>query len=65
MTLLGERIARSYARQRALQDTLGSASETPSTAAIQHRVELQARLDSLGKVNAAFSRIISHLGRAA
>ena len=61
VTLLGERIARSYARQRALQDTLGSASETPSTAAIQHRVELQARLDSLGKVNAAFSRIISHL----
>ena len=59
--LLSERISRDYARVRALQDTLASASTTPSTAAIQKRVELQARLDTLAKVSLAFSRVSSSL----
>lgn len=60
-TLLVERINQSYARSRALQDTQSSASSTPSTAAIQRRVELQARLESLKKVDFAFGKLLSEL----
>ena len=56
-----DRISRLQARVRALQDTLSSASSTPSVAAIQRRVELQGELDILTKVDSAFSKIVSDL----
>jgi hypothetical protein len=40
---------------------LVAASATPSAAAIQRRVELQARVDSLAKASAAFSKLLESL----
>lgn len=61
LTRLAEQIGRLQARVRALQDTLDSGSATPSTAAIQMRVELEARIDTLKRVSAAFSKVLSDL----
>ena len=59
LAALSSRITRLLSRSRALQDALSSSSATPSAAAIQERVELQARADSLSKIADAFSDLLA------
>jgi len=58
---LNETLSRLRSRTRALEETLSSAGETPSIAAIERRVELEGRIESLKRIKQAVQKVLGAL----